>query len=86
MWVVTEAFYVPLSVVTKAMVKVAFLPFMDLHLVSGDNMDHRHPHTLWYQHMPRTSTWSPVATESIDVNTALLLSDTGPRPHHSPQL
>lgn len=41
---------------------------MDLHMVSSDSTDHRHPHGLWHQHTPQTSAWTPVAVQITDIN------------------
>lgn len=41
---------------------------MDFHMVSGNSMDRGHPHGLQCQHMPRTSAWSLVAIQIMDIN------------------
>lgn len=54
---------------------------MDLQIVSGESLDHTHPHGLWRQPGPHTSTWSLVselttdrpqqAAQAKDINMAL---------------
>jgi hypothetical protein len=58
--------------------RVAFLPFT----VNGSR-DHGLPHGFWQWHGPQTSTQSPVAVQTPDINMTLCHS-IGYGHHHSP--
>lgn len=40
-------------------------------MVTGDSADLKIPHGLQHQHVPRTSTWSPVAVQTMGIYMAL---------------
>jgi hypothetical protein len=40
---------------------------MDLHMVSGHSMDHRHPRGLWCQDKLQTSAWSLLEVQTTDI-------------------
>lgn len=89
--VVTEAsvslFFEPAVIDTTA--KIASLPFagaqtIDFHVVSGNSIDLRHPHSLQCYHVTWTSAWYTVAVYTMDINTVLCHS-IGHGYHHSSQ-